>query len=144
MAQDLSTEATINELDDNRYMIVNVAAYRARQINGGTEVYVRTRSRHPLKIALEEIAEGKITYCQNEEIAEPERVDIDTDDLYSFDELFDESEMDPDDVLDADDLDVAFEEEEITYEEPEGGIEDPLPLEEAEALDIPINEDYDG
>ena len=52
-------QATYEELfkkfRGNKYLLVNVAAYRARQINEGVEVYVKSPSRHPLELALEEI-----------------------------------------------------------------------------------------
>ena len=47
----------------NKYLLVNVASQRARQINeGGVQVYVRERSRHPLDVALEEIRQGFIDF----------------------------------------------------------------------------------
>lgn len=101
----------------NKYLLVNVAAQRARQINDGVEVYVKTKSRHPLEVALEEIHEGFIDF---ELGAPPELDEIPTDDLLSFEEMvslegdFDFEDEEP---LDIDALDL--DQEMLQYEEEE-------------------------
>ncbi len=50
----------MEKLKCRRYDVVALVAQRARQINDGIEVYVKTSSRNPVAIALEEIMEGKI------------------------------------------------------------------------------------
>lgn len=79
------SETFMKNFKGNKYLLVNVAAMRARQINDGVETYVRIRSRHPLDVALEEIREGYIDF---ELGARPE---IDTEasyeDLMTFEEM---------------------------------------------------------
>ena len=79
-------EGLFKNFPANKYLLVNVAAYRARQINDGVEVYVRSKSRHPLDVAIEEIEAGFIDYELGvpEEIVEEETHD---DDLMAFDEM---------------------------------------------------------
>ncbi|HOX27905.1 MAG TPA: DNA-directed RNA polymerase subunit omega, partial [bacterium] len=60
--EEFTTEDSFHDFKGNTYMLVNVASMRARQINDGVEVYVRSRSRHPLQIALEEISSGYIGF----------------------------------------------------------------------------------
>ncbi len=50
----------MKKLQCGRYDVVTLVAQRARQINDGIEVYVKTSSRNPVAIALEEIMDGKI------------------------------------------------------------------------------------
>lgn len=45
---------------ESRYALVIVAAKRARQIKEGARTFVKSRSKNPLTVALEEIAEGAI------------------------------------------------------------------------------------
>lgn len=91
----------------NKYLLVNVAALRARQINeGGVQVYVRERSRHPLEVALEEIRQGFIDF----ELGVPETADKTPsyEDLITFEEMigmedgFDLEDFEEDEVLDLD------------------------------------------
>jgi len=51
----------------NRYLLVVLAAKRARQLNRGAPPRVETRYRKPTSIALEEIAAGKIEYRLKDE-----------------------------------------------------------------------------
>lgn len=46
----------------NRYLLVVLAARRARQLNRGAAPQIETRHRKPTSLALEEIAEGKVGY----------------------------------------------------------------------------------
>ncbi|MBE6082429.1 DNA-directed RNA polymerase subunit omega [Sporanaerobacter sp. PP17-6a] len=60
---------SINELAkkaDSRYTLVILASKRARQIVDGSKPYITTDSTKPVSIAIEEIAEGKITYRRPE------------------------------------------------------------------------------
>ena len=95
-------------LERNKYLLVNVSAYRARQINDGVEVYVKTPNRHPLHIALREIMEGHIGYTVGESDLEEEvKTEEDT---FRFDEMLDlEGDFDLDD-------EEAFEIDELDYE----------------------------
>ncbi|MGC8666833.1 MAG: DNA-directed RNA polymerase subunit omega [Chthonomonadales bacterium] len=45
---------------ESRYALVIVAAKRARQIKEGARTFVKSRSKNPLTVALEEIAQGAI------------------------------------------------------------------------------------
>lgn len=47
---------------DNRYTLAILAAKRAREIMDGSETLVSCKSIKPVTIALEEIAQKKITY----------------------------------------------------------------------------------
>lgn len=60
-------EDYMKKLRCGRYDVVALAAQRARQINDGIEVYVKTSSRSPVAIALEEIIQGKVQLNYREE-----------------------------------------------------------------------------
>jgi DNA-directed RNA polymerase subunit omega len=51
----------------NRYLLVVLAAKRARQLNRGATPQIETRQRKPTSMALEEIAQGKIGYRLKDE-----------------------------------------------------------------------------
>jgi len=53
----------------NRYMLVVLAAKRARQLNRGAKVQVDTRHKKPTSTALEEIADSRVGYRVKEEDA---------------------------------------------------------------------------
>lgn len=46
----------------NRYLLVVLAAKRARQLNRGAAAQIETKQKKPTSVALEEIAEGKVGY----------------------------------------------------------------------------------
>lgn len=52
---------------DSRYSLVMLTAKRARQIIDGSESLIETDSKRPVSIAMEEIAQGKVTYRKPEE-----------------------------------------------------------------------------
>lgn len=60
---------TLNEMECGKYVLANLAAKRAKQLVQGTPL-VHIDSRHPLSIALAEIAAGKIRPIVPEEGAE--------------------------------------------------------------------------
>lgn len=110
----------------NKYLLVNVAAMRARQINDGVEVYVKTRSKHPLEIALEEIKEGFIDF----ELGAPEVIEeVPEQDLFSFEEMIGfDGEFDFDEEEEALDMEaIDLDQEMVQYDE-----EEPIALEEIE------------
>ncbi|HWR05257.1 DNA-directed RNA polymerase subunit omega [Sporomusa sp.] len=47
---------------DSKYTLVVLAAKRAREIMDGKPSLIESKSNKPVTIALEEIAQGKITY----------------------------------------------------------------------------------
>ena len=47
---------------DSKYTLVVLAAKRAREIMDGQQPLIECRSNKPVTIALEEVAQGKITY----------------------------------------------------------------------------------
>lgn len=47
---------------DSKYVLVVAAAKRARQLMQGAEPRIQSESRHPVTIALEELAKGEISY----------------------------------------------------------------------------------
>ena len=61
-----SLENSLNQVS-NRYLLVVLAAKRARQINRGAAARVDTRYRKPTSTALEEIAAAKVDYRVKEE-----------------------------------------------------------------------------
>jgi DNA-directed RNA polymerase subunit omega len=46
---------------DSRYLLVNVVARRARQISIEAEMFHEPLSKKPVTMAIEEVAEGKLT-----------------------------------------------------------------------------------
>ena len=61
-----SLENSLNKVS-NRYLLVVLAAKRARQLNRGAASRVETRYRKPTSTALEEIAAAKVDYRVKEE-----------------------------------------------------------------------------
>ena len=66
-----SLEQSLNKVS-NRYLLVVLAAKRARQLNRGAAPQVETKHKKPTSTALEEIAESKIGYRVREEDAPKE------------------------------------------------------------------------
>jgi len=52
---------------DSRYLLVNVVARRARQIAIESEMYHEPLAKKPVTLAIEEVAEGKLTAAIKEE-----------------------------------------------------------------------------
>lgn len=48
---------------DNRYVLVNVTAKRARQLAAGSTPLTNKEEPSPVSLAADEIAEGKVTIC---------------------------------------------------------------------------------
>jgi DNA-directed RNA polymerase subunit omega len=63
-----SLENAINKVS-NRYMLVVLAAKRARQLNRGAVAQVETKHKKPTSTALEEIADAKVGYRVRDEDA---------------------------------------------------------------------------
>ena len=61
-----SLEHALNKVS-NRYLLVVLAAKRARQLNRGAAARVETRHKKPTSVALEEIAAAKVEYRVKEE-----------------------------------------------------------------------------
>lgn len=53
---------------DSRYTLVLLVSKRARQIVDGSEPFVDPISSKPVSIAVQEVAEGKVTYTRPETI----------------------------------------------------------------------------
>jgi len=49
-------------MDDNRYLLAMLVAKRAKQISLGVKPMVKSKSKKPIVIALEEIKQGKVSY----------------------------------------------------------------------------------
>ena len=60
---------------NSRYSIVIATAKRARQLIGGDDRLVGGNTKKPLSIAVEEVAEGKVTIVGEDDIAE-EEIDV--------------------------------------------------------------------
>lgn len=58
MDMDIIVEKSLQKIK-NRYLLVVLAARRARQLGAGFEPLVETKRSKPTIIALEEVAEGK-------------------------------------------------------------------------------------
>lgn len=104
-------ESLFDNFRGNKYLLVNVAAYRARQINEGVEVYVKSHARHPLELALEEIEAGFIDY----ELGVPEEPTVEEpydEDLMAFDEM-----IETDAAMDFDEEEEEFDLEAIEFED---------------------------
>jgi DNA-directed RNA polymerase subunit omega len=63
-----SLEKSLDKLS-NRYLLVVLAAKRARQLNRGAAPQLESRHRKPTSVALEEIAQGKVGYRLKDEDA---------------------------------------------------------------------------
>ncbi|MCB0824623.1 MAG: DNA-directed RNA polymerase subunit omega [Armatimonadetes bacterium] len=74
---------TLNEVEYGKYILTNLAAKRAKQIKEGAPPLVRIESNHPLSIALEEIAQGKIKPILGADAAQAEL----DDDFSNLDDL---------------------------------------------------------
>jgi DNA-directed RNA polymerase subunit omega len=61
-----SLESALNKVS-NRYLLVVLAAKRARQLNRGAQPRVESRHKKPTSGALEEIAAAKVEYRVKEE-----------------------------------------------------------------------------
>lgn len=61
-----SLENTLTKVA-NRYLLVVLAAKRARQINRGAPARVESRHKKPTSIALEEISQARIEYRHKDE-----------------------------------------------------------------------------
>jgi DNA-directed RNA polymerase subunit omega len=61
-----SLEQSLDKVS-NRYLLVVLAAKRARQLNRGAIAQVETKRKKPTSTALEEIAQAKIGYRVREE-----------------------------------------------------------------------------
>lgn len=59
--------ADLLENVESRYLLVNLVAHRARQIAAEAEVYQEDLLEKPVTLAIEEVAEGKLTgYVKDE------------------------------------------------------------------------------
>lgn len=56
---------------DSKFSIVSMVSKRVRELNSGWEPLIEPKNLKPVGIALEEIAEGKITMCKKEYNDEP-------------------------------------------------------------------------
>jgi DNA-directed RNA polymerase subunit omega len=61
-----SLEKSVEKVS-NRYLLVVLAAKRARQLNRGATAQIESRHRKPTSVALEEIAEAKVGYRVKDE-----------------------------------------------------------------------------
>jgi DNA-directed RNA polymerase omega subunit len=114
---EFSTDKLFEEFKGNKYTLVNVASMRARQINDGVEVYVKTRNKHPLQVALEEIAAGYVGYTQGLEVSEVLELEPETETI-AFDEMINlDTDFDFDDEEAFDIEPMEFDEEFTSLEE---------------------------
>lgn len=52
---------------ESRYLLVNVVAHRARQIAAEAEEFHEDLPEKPVTLAIQEVAEGKLSACLKEE-----------------------------------------------------------------------------
>lgn len=103
--EDNVREKLFEKFAGNKYILVNVASQRARQINDGVESYVRAKSSHPLEVAFQEIAEGHLDFELGVKPPEKE-VEILDDEIIALDEM----------MRLGDDVDLTEDEEEFDIE----------------------------
>ncbi len=56
----------LERINSSRYAICVITAKRARKIIDGSEPLIKTKSKSPVTIALNEIMENKVTYSKDE------------------------------------------------------------------------------
>jgi DNA-directed RNA polymerase subunit omega len=61
-----SLERSLDKVS-NRYLLVVLAAKRARQLNRGAQAQLESKHKKPTSVALEEIAETKVGYRVKDE-----------------------------------------------------------------------------
>jgi len=69
----MMVKPTVNELlkkTDNKFKLVIATAKRARQISAGATVLTNKDDTSPVTLAADEIAEGKVTVEENENVEE--------------------------------------------------------------------------
>ena len=119
------------EIWGSKFALVTLAAKRAKQLKGGSPPRIETESRNPLTIALEEIAEGKVTTIVAETDAlpvaalEPEIAQLLA--LPTEVKESDEEELEGAAVTDIDE-DILVNDEDEEWEEEAVDEEDELPL----------------
>ena len=59
--------AELLEHVDSRYLLVNVVAHRARQIAAEAEAFQEELPEKPVTLAIEEVADGKLSATINDE-----------------------------------------------------------------------------
>jgi DNA-directed RNA polymerase subunit omega len=63
-----SLERSLDKVS-NRYLLVVLAAKRARQLNRGAQAQLESKHKKPTSVALEEIADAKVGYRLKDEDA---------------------------------------------------------------------------
>ncbi len=64
-------------MEDNRYLLAMLVAKRAKQISSGAKPLLKSKSKNPIVIALEEVKQGKVSYKLISKVKEPpEEVEI--------------------------------------------------------------------
>ena len=66
-----SLERSLDKVS-NRYLLVVLAAKRARQLNRGAQAQLESKHKKPTSVALEEIADAKVGYRLKDEDAPKE------------------------------------------------------------------------
>ena len=61
---------------DNIFVLINLASKRVRELVSGAPKLIQTEFNDPIKIALEEIAQGKITFGKKKDVSEEEKKEI--------------------------------------------------------------------
>jgi len=61
-------------MENNKYLLAMMVAKRAKELRKGAKPLVETKYRKPIKIALEEIKEGKVYLKEKEEPLKAERI----------------------------------------------------------------------
>lgn len=125
----------LNEVEYGKFVLTNLAAKRAKQIKEGAPPLVRIDTNHPLSIALEEIAKGKIKPILG---ADAQAAELD-EDYSALDELGlddvglllpsieeDEDSMDDDDILGLGDFGLDDEDDDDDSEDSSEEDADPL------------------
>ena len=99
------TMGELKEQINNRYLLVNVAAQRARAISKAAEETEDALDNKPVTIALHEIADGEVELVQVDPSAEPEEVKTEDPVADAIDELLNDVFADDEDEDDEEDQD---------------------------------------
>lgn len=113
MPEEIIMLEDLEEVVDNKYLAVNIAARRARRLNEGERSVITSSAKKPSTIALQELVQGKLEYRLEE--APIAVVEEETPELEEA--LLDEEEGLLDEVEYVDDTDMITDDE-----EPEEGL----------------------
>ncbi len=72
-AKALDVKDLKDKVDDNIFVLINLASKRVRELVSGSPKLIQTEGNDLMQIALEEIAQGKITVGRHKDISEEKK-----------------------------------------------------------------------